>query len=361
MRALVASLQEVSGGRWVTINGRPVFIADSDAELERLKPPPVAPDKHKRVVTFKDKDGMERQRTEYDDEWNEIASKYKFAKLSRIEAQRAEIESALSKDIEDGFNEDGSLSYSGALAAVALCVVKTGMRPGSPGQGTKVKSGPDKGKFQNTYGASTIERRHVRVLGDTVSFEYLGKSGVQRKVKVKDATLARAVSALRKGKQSEPLFQSDGRRVTASALGSRLKEFNSHYKTKDFRTAVANRVAADHAVRALKKPKSIPKDKKKARAFAKRLVSELSRAVSSELGNTPAVALRSYISPPLVERFLEDYGVDTSLLESAQEKTFRPSSLSLLNILYGDEAVREWSSSFLSDAESEEDRESQHW
>jgi hypothetical protein len=357
-------------GRWVTISGRPVFIADARPEevnLDALRPPELAPEADITIVKMADG----RVRREYSDAWIQKTARYKFAKVTEIERNRSEIESGLASDVRDALKRGGLRGDKNAQASLcALLIAKTGMRPGSPGQGTRIKSGDGKGTLQRTYGATTVQKRHVTISGDEVRFQYLGKSGVQRDVRIKDPLIARGVKALIDSKDgSADVF--DG--VDEKQLNRRFKRFNSHYKAKDFRAAIAMQEASAAIADVLSGDrKPVPSDAEKARRLARRLVNDLGKKISSKLGNTPAVAISNYTNPALVEQFLFEYGIPRSVLESDAEHLRQeymrvaltlpvPSKVPMLTILYGGEAVSEWTSRFLSDREDAEDAESQHW
>jgi len=366
-------------GHWVTFGGRPIFISSTKAQaaqsLDQLKPDLETSGGEK--VSFSRQDGTKGTRYEYPDAWHEQTSRYKFAKVTSIAGDRPRIENALSETITKSLDDnEGRLDHEGALAVCALLVAKTGMRPGSPGQGTKDKTGPKKGKWRPTFGATTVQQKHVRVNGDTVSLSYLGKSGVSRKVKVTDPTLAKGVRSLLGGADSkrtvQRLFQSAGRPVTASRLGERFRRFNDHYKTKDFRTSVAMDHAQDEVGKILGGRKTkIPKDVKKRKALASKIVKRIGERVSKQLGNTPAVAITNYTSPMLVEHCLRQYGFSPEHLEEslhghevadakkASTTPYTPSRhLPVLTALLGASAVQEWSARFLNDR-SDEDQEAE--
>jgi hypothetical protein len=203
-----------------------------------------------------------------------------------------------------------------------------------------------------------------------VRFQYLGKSGVQRDVSIEDALVARGVKKLLEGKDDDKdVF--DG--VSEAALIRRVQRFNKHYKSKDFRTAIAMQEATKGMAELLsEKREEIPDDPKKVKALAKRLVAKLGKKVAAKLGNTPAVAISNYTSPALVEHFLSQYGIPRGMNESAvehlQQELMRAAGLPLdldklpmLTLLYGKDAMNEWAGRWVNDREDGEDVESEFW
>ena len=151
-----------------------------------------------------------------------------------------------------------------------------------------------------SHGVATLLRGHVVASRDRVSFDFPAKSGVARSVSLVDAPLADAVRALRRARTgTDRLLVYRGDRgwceVHADTVNQRFKELaGDGYTVKDLRTWRATVVAAMEFARL------DPPTTKAARTRAERAVME---AVAEELGNTPAVARRSYVDPRVVETF----------------------------------------------------------
>ena len=368
VRELVSLIENVPGhtqlpdtpvGRWVTLkNGRKVFIggpSHPNVHLDALKPK----DAGKGVkVSFQRKDGTSGTRYEFPDEWHEQTSRYKFAKVAHIEDNRDQIESGLTEDVNKGLLSGKGLDRNGVTSLCAYLIAKSGMRPGSPGQSTK---------GEDTFGATILEKRHVSIKGDTVTFKYRGKSGVNQNTSVTDKVIAAGVRSLiggDKGSGKERLFQHDGTGISANAVGERFRRFNKHYKSKDFRTAVAMQEATDEVAKIIKENKAVHPDPEKAKKEAKKIVKRIGVRVSSKLGNTPSVAISNYTSPALVEYCLAQSGYSRQLLEAvdpheksmantAATRPYTPLNLGLLGALYGRDRVQAWSAGFLSDLDTE--------
>jgi DNA topoisomerase-1 len=137
-----------------------------------------------------------------------------------------------------------------------------------------------------SVGLSTLQRRHVTVRGSSVMLDYVGKAGIRRSVRLADRSLCRVVARCQ-DLPGQQLFQyrtSDG---TVNALSS--DDVNTYLRTamgedftaKHFRTWHASVLAFE----ALHGGANI------ADAIA---------AVARALGNTPAVARKSYIHPVVI-------------------------------------------------------------
>lgn len=376
-------------GRWVTINGNPVFIGGvRDDELDRLKTPAQAPEGHRRVKLLFNDDGspvMERGKQKstalYSEPWLQDALDYKHARVRRLMREQDKINQSLVDEIE----ENGVTSHAGAVAACLLLISKTGMRPGGSSEGAVDKK---TGKKEPTYGATTLQRRHVQFNDDgSVTFRYRGKKGVDRTVTTSDANVVEAVRGLMGGKKKAPgdktpLFQPDippgsrrktPQKVLPQHLGARIQRHNSHYKTKDLRTCLAARVGGAAVQKMLSGPKpKVPKDEKDRIKKARGLLAQLGETVSKALGNTPSVALTGYTNPALCEHLLEKSGFSPDMFPSVRSSYrlvgFVPESvesaigkimssggsLPILRALLGDDAVDSWRGQYADDSLPEE-------
>lgn len=156
-------------------------------------------------------------------------------------------------------------------------VMGMGLRPGSTDDtGAKVKA----------YGATTLEGRHVVVDGDDVRLRFTGKKGVNIDLAVTD----KATASMLRERAKEA---GDDGRLFPNVSDRSLLEYNrtlagDGFKSKDYRTLLATQ-RADELVKSYPKPTN-------ERAY-KKAVLTVAKQVSQELGNTPTVALQSYIHP----------------------------------------------------------------
>lgn len=152
-----------------------------------------------------------------------------------------------------------------------------------------------------SYGLATLRREHVQVLeaGDAVRFRYPAKSGQVRDVVVEDAQVADLVGTLlrRRGGGPELLAWRDDdgwHDITSAEVGADVKRrLGEDASPKDFRTWHATVLAA----RGLADSGAAPRSERARR----RVVAQVVRDVSEELGNTPAVCRASYIDPRVVD------------------------------------------------------------
>jgi DNA topoisomerase I len=151
-----------------------------------------------------------------------------------------------------------------------------------------------------TYGLATLQKRHVRVSGSTVTFDYEAKGGARRVQDLEDSQAARVIELLkaRRGGGSELLAYRRGRRwvdLRSADINDYIKErAGEEFTAKDFRTWNATLLAAVGLATS---------DEAGSQTGRKRVVSAVVRAVAEYLGNTPAVARASYIDPRIFDRY----------------------------------------------------------
>ncbi|OYW44249.1 MAG: DNA topoisomerase [Sphingomonadales bacterium 12-68-11] len=144
-------------------------------------------------------------------------------------------------------------------------------------------------KANKSFGATTLRRRHAVVKGDTVRLRFKAKSGVQREAKIGDAQLARLVRKLQ-DLPGQNLFQylgadGDAHPVGSSDVNAYLEDaMGAHFTAKSFRTWHASVLAL----------------KLLAEAERPLTLKELTSEVGAHLGNTPAMARKSYIHPAVI-------------------------------------------------------------
>lgn len=164
-----------------------------------------------------------------------------------------------------------------------------------------------------THGVTTLHRKHVKVDGDVLHFHFPAKSGVERDATVRDPALAQAITALKQSRAPGPrlLQYRDGKRwreITGSDVNAEFKVLTgSDFTVKDLRTWAATVTAAaalaelslDNGEATNTKPGKTAKPSATAAAKTER---EVVKMVSAQLGNTPAVARRSYVDPTVFEK-----------------------------------------------------------
>ena len=160
-------------------------------------------------------------------------------------------------------------------------------------------------------GLATVRRRDVTLDGDAVVFDYVAKSGMHRHHALTDPPTLAVVSALRRRRAGpeELLAYREGRRwrgVRSDQISAHLKDLmGEDCSAKDFRTWNATVLAAVSVAADGRDATS-----KRART---RAINGAVKGVAQVLGNTPAVARRSYIDPRVFDRYLSGWTIGGEL------------------------------------------------
>jgi DNA topoisomerase IB len=159
----------------------------------------------------------------------------------------------------------------------------------------------------NTYGVTTLTRRHVSVRGKRVSFRFPTKHGFKVRTALVDLEIAGAVKELLKVPGGRQLLRYVNEGELHNLTGRRLNEYiqrcmGEEFTAKDFRTWGGTLEAAI-AFAELGEPPDTAMGQKRA-------VAAVMRRVAERLGNTPAVTRASYVSPAVVEQYLDGRTID---------------------------------------------------
>jgi DNA topoisomerase I len=160
-------------------------------------------------------------------------------------------------------------------------------------------------------GLATVQKQNATVSDGRVIFDYPAKSGVRRVQAVQDPLTVEVVQALKRRRSGgeQLLAYRQNRRwhgVRSAQINDYLKELiGDEYSAKDFRTWNATVLAAV----------SVAADGREARSKAarKRAMDGAVRGVAEVLGNTPAVARRSYIDPRVFDRYQSGWTIGGEL------------------------------------------------
>ena len=214
-------------------------------------------------------DSKGRRQPLYNPAYRSAQDAAKFASVQQLIAQASLIQSTIERDAKSLCNE---------AALVAYLIFETGIRPGSEAD--------TKGEVQ-AYGATTLRCGHVVVEGSKVFLRFIGKKGVQQNIHVQNEWLAEwlIIRSCDGGKRMDRfLFTIDERdlRRYVATIG------DGTARPKDFRTMKGTMLAASELDGI-----EIPATKNERKALLKSVVN----VVCSALGNTPAIARKSYIAP----------------------------------------------------------------
>ena len=156
-------------------------------------------------------------------------------------------------------------------------------------------------KESRTFGITTLRKGHVRVHGKRIAFQFRGKYRSEVRTAVVDAELARAMKELLALRGGRGLFRYEWEGNLCALTGAKLNEYVRRYLGEEF-TAKDFRTWGGTLIAAIAFAERGPAETE---AEAKRVIATVMRRVGEQLGNTPAVARSSYVSPAVVEQYLD--------------------------------------------------------
>lgn len=222
-------------------------------------------------------DAKGRVKSFYTPEFHEQQAQNKFNRVNALHDKIPALDQKLDQDVENDPH----------AAAVALSR-HMGLRPGS----TK-----DTKADVQAYGASTLLAKNARISRGKAKLDFIGKEGKHLQLESNHPTVVKAIQAHLQGKKpSEQLFSG----TSAAHMNNYLKnatgplnEQGEQPLVKDLRTYHANALALNEVNKHKTPPKTEAEFKKRRR--------EVANVVSSHLGNTPVMALNSYINPTVFD------------------------------------------------------------
>ena len=265
------------GVGWLNAKGEPLS-GPVAAKLKTMKKPippgwtnvRIATDPNSRLLV-QGVDAKGRPTRIYSSEHSDAAAQAKFARVKALNERMPALVNNSRTDMLDPTLGQRQRDTAATVYLVAL----TGFRPGST-RDTKAE--------EQAYGASTLEKRHIKVTGDKVTFTFTGKKGVAITKILQDKTMAEYLQ----GKMADladkqKVFETSG----DTAMAYLRKHVGEQFKLKDLRTwngtSLALKLIGDQQ----------PMSEDSLKALQKRV----STAVSEHLGNTPKIAFESYIDP----------------------------------------------------------------
>jgi DNA topoisomerase I len=290
--------REGSRGRFRYYESRGTRITDDEklARIESLVIPPAWKDvwisprpRSKLQATGLDSAG--RRQYIYHPEYRAQQEQAKYDKLIRFAERLPDLRAAMA-----GHMDRDSLDRERISAVAVRLVNRAWFRVGSERSARESR----------TFGITTLTKRHVNVRGHRVAFHFRAKHKVVVRTALVDAEIADAVKELLRLPGGRRLFRYEWEGGLCNLSGARLNDYVRDYlgedfTAKDFRTwggtltaaiAFAERGVAETEIE------------------AKRSIAAVMRRVGEQLGNTPAVARSSYVSPAVIDQYLDGRTID---------------------------------------------------
>jgi DNA topoisomerase-1 len=278
--------------RYFDADSKPIRDKETLARIKSLVIPPAwnevwicpLPNGHLQATG---RDARKRKQSRYHPRWREVRDEAKYEHMILFGRALPAIRERVDHDLALS-----GLPREKVFATIIRLMETTHIRIGNE----------EYARTNQSYGLTTLRRRHVTIRGSRVIFNFKGKSGVEHTIDVSDRRLARIVQACHDTPGYE-LFEYLDHDGNAHTIGSSdVNEYldsltppDSHFTAKDFRTW-AGTVLACVALREFEAFDSATQAKKNVVAAIK--------SVSERLGNTPSVCRKCYVHPAVLERYI---------------------------------------------------------
>lgn len=269
--------------------GRRITDARTLERIRSLAVPPgyrdvhIAPEANAHIQAI-GRDEAGRVQYRYHPDWVEVREAQKVGDLSVLARVLPRIRARIRRDLQGPV-----LSRETTLAAIVTLIDRTHMRIGCE----------DYVHSNRARGAATLTRRNMRIEGDCLLLTFRGKNGQSIACEVVSPELAKIGRRLLAVPGSRLFRYRNGsgvlRAATAADVNAYLREVaGAPITAKMFRTLAATAAAGTLLGRV---------EPATSRTARQRQIAEVMRHVASMLGNTPAVARKSYVHRQLVEAF----------------------------------------------------------
>jgi DNA topoisomerase-1 len=231
------------------------------------------------------RDARGRKQYRYHPQWRQIRDETKYSRMIAFAETLPLIRERTETDLSLS-----CLSREKVLATVIQLLDETAIRVGNE----------EYARTNRSYGLTTLRTRHVTIEGSDIRFHFRGKSGKDRVVKLHDRRLARALRRCQDLPGQELFQYMDGderRSVDSGDVNDYLRQITGqNFTAKDFRTWHGT-VRAAEALYHIG-----PLDTQTERTHA---VTQAIESAARHLGNTPAIARKSYVHPAVVDAYMD--------------------------------------------------------
>ena len=231
-------------------------------------------------------DEKDRPQYIYNKEFTEKNKKKNFHKMIEFGENYKKMMNSVKKDLySEGENKEKQ------IAMALMLVIDCGIRIGS-----------EKYRDENdSFGATTLEPRHIKIKGDIINVNFIGKKGVKNTGKCRSKRLSRnLLNKKRTLKKNEPIFTyrrgNKWYSLKSSDVNKYLKKFGN-FSSKNFRTWVAN---LSFISEILKYEISTSENLKK------KNINAALQKTAHKLNNTATVCKKNYIDPYLIDLYMND-------------------------------------------------------
>ncbi len=277
----IARIRKGRGFSYVAPDGTTISSPQERARLASLAVPPAyrkvwispLPNGHLQATGLDDR---ERKQYRYHPLWSEVRARLKYDHLPAFGRTLPRIRRRLARDLEA---DPGTQRF--ALAALVSLIDRLGIRVGNR----------DYLDANGSYGATTLTRKHLRLLPDRIVLKYKAKGGNRVQQTLRNPRLHRVLHEIDDlpGAHLFTWLDAEGNPhpLRSDSVNEYLGEISGEaaHTAKTFRTWLGTLRAFQTAA---------------AVGEARLTVKAMATAAAEQLGNTPTIARKSYIHPEVL-------------------------------------------------------------
>ena len=268
-------------------------------------------------VLVKGRDQAGRQQAIYNPNFRKKQDKLKFDRTLRFAANLPKLRKQLKKDLSRK-----KLGKEKVLATIVTLIDQAYFRVGNEKYAKQNKS----------YGITTLRSKHTDVKGNTVVFNFIGKSGKEHTKSINDKQIAGIVKRLDElpGHEIFRYQDDDGKMhdIHSADVNNYIKaNMGGEFTAKDFRTWGGTLVATTQLIAA---------DRSHNEKERAKIITQVVKETAEKLGNTPAIARSSYIDPRVIAAYDKASGIKSmkdSLKKIRPRKYMSRDEMRLLHLL----------------------------
>lgn len=226
-----------------------------------------------------------RKQYRYHPRWREVRDEAKFSRMAAFGRALPALRAQCERDLAEP-----GLSKRKVIATIVRLLETTLVRVGNEEYATA----------NDSYGLTTLRKRHADVSGTRITFEFRAKSGKQHRVGLRHRRLARIVRQCQDlpGHRLFQYLDETGTRhpVASDDVNAYLQEaMGEAFTAKDFRTWAGTLLAAA-SLAGTPTPQNV--------TAGKQAIAACIAAVARTLGNTPPVCRKCYVHPAVLEAYI---------------------------------------------------------
>lgn len=280
-----------AGFAYISANGRTISSAALLSRIQALAIPPawdqvwIASDRRAHIQAT-GVDGAGRTQYIYHPQWRELRDDEKFIRSLAFAQRLPALRRAVTRDLRQEKN-----ARRRALAAAVRLMDRAALRVGGAAYADE----------NGSFGATTLQRRHVDVEGEVLHLLFRGKSAGTWDIHLSDPLLRDFFAAMPRTPRTGPALShpvKSGRKKTWQSISD--SEVNAYlgdvagagFTAKDFRTWQGTVTAALSLARSQRSGASSPA-----------AVTAAIKDAAAWLHNTPSIARDSYVNPRVIALF----------------------------------------------------------